>query len=254
MAADDDSSDDLKRSIDLLWGRARAGRRGPKPQLSLERIVEAAVALADAEGLAAVSMQRVAAELGYTTMSLYNHVPNKELLLEAMADVAAGQPPADTCERWRDGVLAWARDMFQAYEVHPWLLRLQFNHPPLGPNQLAWLERLLRWMTAAGLTGPEAMATSMYTVFAVRGMIQVQQDMQRSAAYASDSRRAEAEYQRALASVADPALFPTLARVVTDLEPSPPAGADHLPLEIEFGLERLLDGIESYARRRRAAR
>jgi AcrR family transcriptional regulator len=253
MATDDGNSDDLRRSADLLWGRVRPGRRGPKAQLNLERIVQAAIALADAEGLAAVSMQRVAAELGYTTMSLYNHVPGKELLLEAMADVAAGQPPVDTGEDWRSGVLAWASDTWRAFESHPWLLRLQFDHPPLGPNQLAWLERLLRWMTAAGLTGLEAMSASMYTISAVRGMIQVQQDMQRSPAYAADPRRAEAEYFQMLASLADPERFPALARVVADPEPGPPPAPNHLPPEIEFGLQRLLDGIETYVRRRGSA-
>lgn len=252
MATDDDPSDDLKRSVDLLWGRARPGRRGPKAQLSLERIVQAAIAVADAEGLAAVSMQRVASELGYTTMSLYNHVPNKELLLEAMADAAAGQPSADASDDWRAGVFAWARDVARAYGAHPWLLRLQFDHPPLGPNQLAWLERLLQCMTAGGLTGHEAMAASMYTISAVRGMIQALQDMQRSPAYATDPRRAEAEYFKMLASLAAPARFPALARVVAD--PGPEPAPRELPPEIEFGLERLLDGIEAHVRRRQAAR
>ncbi|WAS94781.1 TetR/AcrR family transcriptional regulator C-terminal domain-containing protein [Nannocystis punicea] len=243
----------MRRSADLLWGRGRPGRRGPKAQLSLERVVEAAAALADAEGLAAVSMQRVAAELGYTTMSLYNHVPSKELLLEAMADAVVGQPPADTGEDWRASVLAWAADIWRVFAAHPWLLRLQFDHPPLGPNQLAWLERLLRAMTAGGLTGLEAMSAAMYTVSAVRGMSQVQQDLHRSVPDATDRRRAEAEYQRVLTSVIDLSRYPTLARVFADPEPEPDAAPDSLPPEIEFGLQRLLDGIEAHVRRRRAA-
>lgn len=247
MATDDDDSHDLRRSADLLWGRGRPGRRGPKAQLSLERLVEAAIALADAEGLAAVSMQRVAAELGYTTMSLYNHVPSKDLLLEAMADAVVGQPPADRGEDWRASVLAWATDIWGVFAAHPWLLRLHFDHPPLGPNQLAWLERLLRAMTAGGLDGLEAMSAAMFTVSAVRGMSQAQQDMYRGA---TDPARAEAEYQRMVVSLVDVSRYPTLAAVFGGpvFAAEPVQGG--LPPEIEFGLQRLLDGLAAQVRSR----
>jgi AcrR family transcriptional regulator len=79
----------LPPGLDLLWGRREPGRRGPRPGLSTDAIVEAAVAVADAEGLGAVSMARVAKELGFTTMSLYRHVTSKDELLQLMWNASA---------------------------------------------------------------------------------------------------------------------------------------------------------------------
>ena len=92
----------LPPRLQLLWGLQERPRRGPKPGLSLERIVDAAIGLADAGGLAAVSMARVAAELGFTTMSLYRYVPTKDDLLELMVDAASGLPPADAASSEHD--------------------------------------------------------------------------------------------------------------------------------------------------------
>ena len=83
-------SGDLSRSLELLWGTREPATRGPKAELSLERIVDAAVALADREGLGALSMRRVATELGVGTMSLYRHVPGKGELLDLMLDRVGG--------------------------------------------------------------------------------------------------------------------------------------------------------------------
>src|SRR5580704_15308627 len=79
----------LPPGLDLLWGRRGGGTRGPKPGLSIDAIVETAVAIADAEGLDAVSMARVANELGFTTMSLYRHVTSKDELLQLMWNASA---------------------------------------------------------------------------------------------------------------------------------------------------------------------
>ena len=68
---------DPQRSIDLLWGSAEPGRRGPKPRYSANQVVDAAVAVADAEGLQAISVRRIAQELGVSPMSIYTYVPSK---------------------------------------------------------------------------------------------------------------------------------------------------------------------------------
>lgn len=85
--------EDQAGTVALLWGARPQPTRGPKPALSLERIAQAAVQVADADGLAAVSMQRVATELGVTKMALYRYVPGKAELIALMVDTAAGQPP-----------------------------------------------------------------------------------------------------------------------------------------------------------------
>ena len=108
----------LPPGLDLLWGLRESGRRGPKPLLSIDAIVAAAVRLADAEGLEAVSMARVAKELGFTTMSLYRYVTNKDELLQLMWNasaqgaedlVLAGSTLAGTIEGMGAGAAGHAR-------------------------------------------------------------------------------------------------------------------------------------------------
>ena len=79
----------LPPGLDLLWGRRERGKRGPRAGLSADAIVAAAIRIADAKGLEAVSMARVAHELGFTTMSLYRHVASKEELLQLMWNASA---------------------------------------------------------------------------------------------------------------------------------------------------------------------
>ena len=103
MADTDDEDDDLPRGVALAWGVAASPQRGPKREMSVERIVEAAVEIADAEGLGAVSMAAVAARLGYTPMSLYRYVTAKDDLVLLMQEEATGLPPESVreVEGWR---------------------------------------------------------------------------------------------------------------------------------------------------------
>src|SRR5580658_368521 len=100
----------LPAGIAAAWGVRERPHKGPKPALSLSRIVDAAVRVADADGLDAVSMGRVARELGAAPMSLYRHLSAKEELLELMVDAAWGDPPAAPAagEEWRAGLARWA--------------------------------------------------------------------------------------------------------------------------------------------------
>jgi AcrR family transcriptional regulator len=123
-----------------MWGRAPEGRRGPKPAMTVEQIARAAVAIADDEGLAAVSMAAVARQLGFTTMSLYRYVAAKEDLHMAMADVALGDPPALETGDWRARIEAWARAELAVLVAHPWVLEVRPGSPPLGPRTLAWMD------------------------------------------------------------------------------------------------------------------
>ncbi|MFJ9429438.1 TetR/AcrR family transcriptional regulator [Streptomyces sp. NPDC101490] len=147
-----------KSSLDLLWGTGDRPSRGPKPGLTLDRIVTTAVGLADAEGLDAVSMRRVSAELGVGTMSLYRYVPGKTELLDLMLDRVQGEslpdgPPAPT--DWRDTVTVLARTTVNLYRAHPWLLKVNEARSVLGPSALRGLELCLM-----GLKGPHGMGLS----------------------------------------------------------------------------------------------
>src|SRR6516165_5850819 len=108
-------------SIELAWGRRQKATRGPKPGLTLDRIVAAGIKVAMTEGIGALSMTRVAAELGVGTMSLYRYVSAKDELLTLMVDTALGLPPeAPAGEDWRSGITRWAVGIRTAYHRHPW--------------------------------------------------------------------------------------------------------------------------------------
>src|ERR1700733_2820868 len=107
----------LPASIEAAWGVRDRPHKGPKPGLTLPRVVDAAVRVAEAEGLAAVSMSRVAAELGASTMSLYRYVAAKDELLDLMADQAYGPPPPppEPGQGWREGLSQWAWGLRTTY-------------------------------------------------------------------------------------------------------------------------------------------
>src|SRR5690606_40008644 len=115
--------DEVSRLVSMAWGVAVAPQRGPKRELSHERIVEAAIGIADAEGLAAVTMQRVAQGFGFTTMALYRYVASKDDLHRLMLDaVTAGQEWAVAADDWRIGVGQWVHVVSESYDRHPWAL------------------------------------------------------------------------------------------------------------------------------------
>src|SRR3954471_7084300 len=117
----------LPRAVALAWGVATNPQRGPKREMSIERIVDVAVELADEGGLAAVSMSSVASALGFTPMSLYRYVTAKDDLLVLMQERGIGIPPESVLdtEGWRAGLKAWADASTQMYREHPWLLDIE---------------------------------------------------------------------------------------------------------------------------------
>ncbi|CAL9410477.1 hypothetical protein SUDANB176_01655 [Streptomyces sp. enrichment culture] len=129
---------------EVIWARPERTGRGPRPAYTRADIAAAAVRIADAEGLDAVSMRRVAAELGCGTMSLYNYVPRKEDLYELMLDAAAGEhelwePGGD----WRADMLRVARQTRALMHRHTWVPRLMSPVYGFSPNALRYLEHCL---------------------------------------------------------------------------------------------------------------
>ncbi|WP_327688560.1 TetR/AcrR family transcriptional regulator [Streptomyces tubercidicus] len=151
-------SGDVSRSLELLWGLGERPSRGPKPGLTLDRIVTAAVAVADAEGLGALSMRRVATDLGVGTMSLYRYVPGKAELLDLMLDKVAefdADAHPDPAAGWRPAMEALAHATRRQYQQHPWLLQVDQTRPLLGPNALDSLEHSVRALAGTGLADRE---------------------------------------------------------------------------------------------------
>ncbi|AOT58152.1 MULTISPECIES: TetR/AcrR family transcriptional regulator [Streptomyces] len=132
---------------EVIWARPERTGRGPRPAYRRADIAAAAVRLADAHGVDAVSMRRVAAELGCGTMSLYNYVPRKEDLYELMVDEVSGEYelPEPTGD-WRGDMLATARQTRAIMHRHPWLHRVMTTLYATGPNALRYLEACLGYL------------------------------------------------------------------------------------------------------------
>jgi AcrR family transcriptional regulator len=164
----------VPRVLRLMWGRAEAPRRGPKPAQSLADITATAVRLADAEGLAAASLPRVAAELGIGTSSLYRYFDSRDDLDAAMLDHAYGRPPTASRRRgWQSRLRAWALANFDVLEHHPWILQMPVIEPPLGPNRTAWTEHGLAAFDSTD-TPPDARLSALLLVeMCIRGYAQL---------------------------------------------------------------------------------
>ena len=151
-----------RRVVELLWAPAQQSPvRGPKPRTSLSEVVAAGVEIADTEGLAALSMRKVASRLGIGAMSLYTYVPGRSELVELMIDrVYAEHTIPEPQLPWRRRLEAWARETWRIYAGHPWLLDYNMARLPLGPHVLDVSEALYAALHDAGFAGAENVAIS----------------------------------------------------------------------------------------------
>ncbi|GAB2836926.1 TetR/AcrR family transcriptional regulator [Lentzea nigeriaca] len=148
-------SGDPARTLALLWRtQERTSRRG-KPDLSVDRIVQAGIALADADGLKALSMRRVAESLGVGTMSLYTYVPGKGELIDVMVDTVQAATGREVVEGWREHLTYVARENLALYRRHPWLLQVAPSRTVLGPQVAAKYDFELRGLDGIGLSDVE---------------------------------------------------------------------------------------------------
>ena len=131
------------RLLRVAWGLEPASPRGPRARFTVHEVATAASALADAAGLASVSLARVAGELGLTTTALYRYVDSKDSLVELMTDVAVGAPPDVEATDWVDDVRTWVHELHARYTRHPWIAEVHVTGLPRYPNRLAWIETLL---------------------------------------------------------------------------------------------------------------
>jgi AcrR family transcriptional regulator len=237
----------IPASIAAAWGVRDQPRKGPKPALTLQRIVDAAVRVADAEGLGAVSMGRVAAEAGTAPMSLYRHVANKDELIDHMLDAAWYSPPDQAAadlggEDWRAGLSYWAWQMRAAARQHPWAIRIPVKTLPIMPNEVAWFENALACMAGTGLSEPQKASVIMLLSGYVRNLAATESDI--AAAMQSSGLSPDewmSAYPRMLIKLTDPQRFPALTAFIAAGVFEAADGPDD---EFIFGLDRILDGIE----------
>ena len=233
--------------IDLLWGRRERGKRGPRPGLSADAIVAAAVRIADAEGLDAVSMARVAHELGFTTMSLYRHVTSKDELLQLMwnASTLGAENLVLEGDGWRPRLRMWAIIQRDVLDRHPWITQMPMASPPAGPNSLHFVERGLETLDGTGLADADKIRVigllASYSLSEAR--------------MAHEAARASAQAQAAGGTAAAPASFEELLRELVDEKTYPrlhrlaweSASASEVSERDEYlwGVDTILDGVQA---------
>jgi AcrR family transcriptional regulator len=223
----------------LVWERPEPGRRAAPSRLSRALIVATAIALADAEGLPAVSLRRVAAELGAGPMRLYRYVESKHELLDLMVDAAYGEmdvgPPPGA---WRAGLRAVAGSIQAVAVRHPWLVGLLGAHPPYGPNGLRLTEHALAALDGLDLDAATITRSVSAVTAYVIGYVQLEflpPQVDRSLRPAPSPAEV-AGYLHRIAATGD---YPTLTRVFTEL------GQPDVQAAFAAGLEYVLDGIAS---------
>lgn len=247
---------ELPHGLALAWGVAPYPQRGPKREISVERIVAEAVRIADEEGIDAVSMAAVAKEVGFTSMSLYRYVSSKDDLLLLMLEAATPLPPeweredepSSAAPSWRSRLEQLYRGQVQIYIRHPWtaelvrrILGLPTQGAPVTPRSSAWLEAGLAALAGTPLTAEERTAAILAVVGQARfhgtvaagysegarsaGLQEEEMNNRQNALY--DAVIAEGEYPH-LRDAIDVGVF------LGDADP------------FQFGLARLLDGIEAY--------
>jgi len=181
---------EISRTLALAWGLAAAPQRGPKRELSLERIVEAAVAIADAEGLAAVTMQRVAQTFEFTTMALYRYVATKDELYRLMLDAAImpREAPLESGD-WREGLRTFLFELLDAYRAHPWMLETPLSPEiHLMPGQLQVADRGLRAMRSLPAADDAKLAVLMVFSAFARGHAAVEREVLHGEPVPADTR------------------------------------------------------------------
>ncbi|GLX66498.1 TetR/AcrR family transcriptional regulator [Paenibacillus glycanilyticus] len=240
----------LPKGVALAWGLVKEPQRGPKRELSINQIVAAAVQLADQEGLQAVSMSRVAASLGFTAMSLYRYVQSKDDLLLLMQEQVI-QLPEDQLEEgadWREGLRQYVRACIAVFVKHPWFADIPVSGVPITPNNLLIVDLALRPMRNLPLNDYEKMSTVLLLSSYARSTGMIQRDMERAIqGGASPGEFSGLNYTKALKLLVKKEQYPDLqpliaSGVYTEENPADnPIGND-----FDFGLERILDGVEHY--------
>lgn len=223
----------------LIWERLLQQPKST-PSLNRDQIVRAAMMIADAEGVQAATIRRIAAELGSAAMSLYRHVFSKEDLLDLMLDAVFGEIalPEQPSGDWRADLRAFAYESRAVFKRHPWVLPLMVSRPTLGPHYLRWFEFSLAAIADQGL--------DIATMTKVSGMVSAyvgatasyevaeEENTRRIGLTEADKRMSVTPYvQHIIAN----GRYPNFARFFTE-------GVDLDPEQgFAFGLDCLFDGI-----------
>lgn len=215
---------------------------GPKPRFTKEELARKALAIMDRHGAEALTMRRLAQELGMGTMTLYRYFSSKDELVDAAIELAAPEVtlPDPGAGPWRDQLAELARSLFRAGVRHPSLARERFERPLQSSSATRITDRCIALVLEAGLTKAEAVAAFKALLVHTLG----------AAVFASSEARPQVRRKaRARHAAVDASVVPAMASVASELTAA--LGTDDA---FELGLEALLDGIEARSLRRRRAR
>ncbi len=240
------SSADAAQRLALLWSsQTKPGRSG----LTLKAIVMAAITLADVEGIEALSMRRVAERLDVGTMSLYTHVPGKGELIDLMLDTVYGElytrveEPSQQPGDWQDALRFIAKQNWDLYHRHPWMLQSTPARPVLGPHVSLKYEAELRPLDGLGLSDVEMDAALTLLLTHVEGCARAQAALERTQ---QDTGLTDVEWwviqAPLMEKVVDPNRFPVATRVGTAAGEEY-QGASNPEYAFRFGIDRILAGI-----------
>jgi AcrR family transcriptional regulator len=244
---------DVDRTLALLWRRTLGtpqGSRGPRQRFSVDEVVRAAIEVADADGLPAFSMRKVADRLGLKLMSIYTYVPGREELVGLMVDEVTGEtgfPPHSGDLRQR--MTAVARQAYDEALRHPWLLQVEHYRPWIGPNGSAKYEWQLAAIEGAGFTDLEMdQIVTLLDGFAHHAA----EHVVKARRAAEQTGMTDAEWWAINAPVLERVMsgdFPISGRVGQVAGETYNALADP-ERSFHFGLDRILDGLEALLDRR----
>lgn len=247
---------DARRSMELLW-RAPVPdevRPGPKPALTVDAILDAAIAIADEEGMAALSMRAVGQRLGRTGMALYTYVPNKSELIDLMHDRVHAELTGDhdTGAGWRPAVVAWAGELWAFYQRHPWLLQVSQVRPVLGPCEYAVVESAARILRDSGLAARLLLRTISTLFHFVRGAAQTVAESRLAVRATGTSNEDWWAARSALVPEVAPDFalrYPTIVGLAAEDTFRVPDGEPYLEAQaaetFRVGLGLILDGVEA---------
>lgn len=247
---------DARRSMALLWRAPTPDevRPGPKPALTVDAILDAAVAIADEEGMAALSMRAVGQRVGRTGMALYTYVPNKSELIDLMYDRVHAELPGDyrTTEGWRSAVTAWAGDLWAFYLRHPWLLQVSQVRPVLGPHEFAVVEAVARILRETDLEARVLLRVISTLFHFVRGAARTVAETWLAGTATGTSNEQWWAARSALMPEVAPDFaerYPTIVALGTEDTFRVPEGRPYLEAQAEesyrVGLGIILDGVEA---------
>lgn len=242
------SNETIERTLGLLWRRtlgAPQGSRGPKQRFSVDEVIRAGIDVADEEGLPAFSMRKVADRLGLKLMSIYTYVPGRSELIGLMVDEVTGERELPALEgTLRERLTGIARQMWDQYHRHPWLLQVEESRPWIGPHNSGLYEWQLAAIDGAGFTDLEmdqvVTVLSNYTAGSARASVLARRTAEQSGI-------TDAEWWEVSAPILDrvmtPGAYPVSGRVGTAAGEEYNAVGDP-ERAFRFGLDCMLDGLE----------